>query len=519
MLVESLYMPVREMSRDALHEIEVLIRARYPLLSIITWEEERVEEEISVLAKKLNKKFICWSVIRGLYMYGDSVQTQKRAFVPQTTDPVEALEETIKFVDAAIFLFKDLHPYICEHSVVRKLREVTSYLRTSHKTLILLSPTLEIPLELVKDITVIDFPLPGLPQLEELLNSIIEQVKESSKIEFTLDSDSREKLLKAALGLTLKEAENSFARALILKKNLSEEALDIILKEKEQAIRKSGMLEYCNTDASIDGVGGLDNLKEYFRKRTFAFTEKARNFGLPPPRGVLLIGVQGCGKSLCAKAISREWSLPLLRFDVGKVFSSLVGSSEENTRRAISIAESIAPSLLWVDEIEKAFAGASSSHILDAGTTSRVFSTFLTWMQEKTAPVFVMATSNNISILPPELLRKGRFDEIFFVDLPSREERKEIFQIHIRKKGRDPCNYDIDRLVSISKGFSGAEIEEAVVTGMYDAFYEGVELSDAHIAKAIQDTVPLSQTMAEDIEKLRDWSRQRARKANQFLIS
>lgn len=508
-------MPVLDKQRDSLQEIEVLIRARYPLLALITWEEERVEEEMAALARRLNKKFFCWSAIRGLYPYGESVQTQKRSFAAHTTDPVEALEETIKFVDAAIFLFKDFHPFMRESSAIRKMREVTQHLRTSHKTLILLSPTMQIPLELEKDVTVVDFPLPGLAQLDELLKGILEQLKDASKMEITIEAGTREKLLKAALGLTLKEAENSFARALIMKKDLSDEALEIILKEKEQAIRKSGLLEYYHTDASMEGVGGLDNLKEYFSKRALAFTEKARSFGLPPPKGVLLIGVQGCGKSLCAKAISRAWSLPLLRFDVGKVFSSLVGSSEENVRRAISVAESVAPALLWIDEIEKAFAGVSSSHLSDAGTTSRVFGTFLTWMQEKTAPVFVMATSNNISILPPELLRKGRFDEIFFVDLPSSDERQEIFRIHIGKKGRNPGTFDVDNLSEISEGFSGAEIEEAIVTGMYDAFYEGVELSDSHIVRAIDETVPLSRTMAEDIQKLRDWSTQRARRASQ----
>jgi SpoVK/Ycf46/Vps4 family AAA+-type ATPase len=508
-----------DLQHKALREIEVLIRARYPLLSIISYEEERVEAELAKLAERLGKKIFCWSFIKGLYPYGLSQQSQKRVFSPGTTDPQEALEEIIKYVDSAIFIFKDFHPYIRDNAVVRKLREVVQHLANGHKTLILLSPTLGIPMELEKDVTVIDFPLPGLPQLQHLLETILMELKEKSRRDITIDEASREKLLKAAQGLTLKEAENSFARALITNNQLSGAEIGIILKEKEQAIRKSGLLEFYNTDASIEGVGGLDNLKEYFRKRSTAFTEKARNFGLPPPKGVLLIGVQGCGKSLCAKAISREWSLPLLRFDVGRVFSSLVGSSEENIRRAISIAESVAPSLLWIDEIEKAFAGTSSSHLSDAGTTSRVFGSFITWLQEKTAAVFVMATANNISILPPELLRKGRFDEIFFVNLPCLAERKEIFAIHIAKKRRDPKNFDIAKLAGRCKGFSGAEIEEAIVTGLYDAFYESPDkdtFSDAHIMKALSETVPLSKTMAEDIQRLRQWSTQRARPATRY---
>jgi len=504
------------LEKNTLSGIEVYIRARYPLLTIVSWEEERVEEALASLAARLNKKLFFWSVTRGLHAQGEAMQSQRRSFSPNTTDPLEALEEIFKFVDAAIFLFKDFHPYLRDPAVIRKLREVTRHLRSSHKTLIFVSPTMGIPLELEKDITVVDFPLPALPQLQILLDSILEQVRESAKKNITIEEATRERLLKAALGLTLKEAENCFARALVLRGKLSDEELGIILTEKEQAIRKSGLLEYYRTDTSIAGVGGLDNLKEYFEKRSQAFTEKARLFGLPPPKGVLLIGVQGCGKSLCAKAISREWSLPLLRFDVGKVFASLVGSSEENIRRAIAIAESVAPALLWIDEIEKAFAGTSSSHLSDAGTTSRVFSTFLTWLQEKTAPVFVMATANNISILPPELLRKGRFDEIFFVDLPIQPEREEIFRIHIQKKGREPAKFDLPRLAAESKGFSGAEIEEAVVSGLYEAFYGGEELTEEHIITAIRETVPLSRTMMEDIQRLREWAKERARRATRY---
>jgi ATP-dependent 26S proteasome regulatory subunit len=507
---------MERLEQNTLSEIEVYIRARYPLLTIVSWEEERVEEALASLAGRLGKKLFLWSVTRGLHSWGEALQTQRRSFSPGTTDPLEALEETLKFVDAAIFLFKDFHPYLREPTVVRKLREVTRNLKSSHKTLIFLSPTMGIPLELEKDVTVVDFPLPGLPQLQIMLDSILEQVRDASKKDLVLEEATRERLLKAAQGLTLKEAENSFARALVLRGKLSDEELSIILTEKEQAIRKSGLLEYYRTDTSISGVGGLDNLKEYFEKRSRAFTEKARLFGLPPPKGVLLIGVQGCGKSLCAKAISRDWSLPLLRFDVGKVFASLVGSSEENIRRAISIAESVAPALLWIDEIEKAFAGTSSSHLSDAGTTSRVFGTFITWLQEKTAPVFVMATANNISILPPELLRKGRFDEIFFVDLPSQPEREEIFRIHIGKKGRDPEKFDLSRLAAESRAFSGAEIEEAIVSGLYEAFYEGKELEEEHILSAIRKTVPLSRTMMEDIQRLRDWAKDRARRATRY---
>jgi SpoVK/Ycf46/Vps4 family AAA+-type ATPase len=290
--------------------------------------------------------------------------------------------------------------------------------------------------------------------------------------------------------------------------------IDVILSEKEQIIRKSGLLEYYRLDEGFADVGGLDVLKDWMRKRTQASGQKAREFGLPPPKGVLLLGVQGCGKSLSAKAIAAQWKQPLLRMDVGKVFAGIVGSSEENMRRAIKMAESVAPAILWVDELEKGFAGTQSSGFSDGGTTSRVFASFITWLQEKNQPVFVVGTSNNIEQLPPELLRKGRFDEIFFVDLPSEEERREIFEIHLRKRKRDPGAYDLDTLSTESAGFSGAEIEQAIIAGLFDAFDAGRELQTEDILRSIRQSVPLSRTMKEKIEMLRDWAETRARPAS-----
>jgi SpoVK/Ycf46/Vps4 family AAA+-type ATPase len=255
-------------------------------------------------------------------------------------------------------------------------------------------------------------------------------------------------------------------------------------------------------------------LKDWLNKRSVAFTDEARAFGLPAPKGILLLGVQGCGKSLCAKAVSSLWQMPLLRFDMGRMFGSFVGSSEENVRRAISVAESVAPAILWVDEIDKAFAGSQSSGGSDGGTAARVFGTFLTWLSEKSAPVFVVATANDISQLPPELLRKGRFDEIFFVDLPIVEERGEVFRIHLARRGRDPEQFDLPALAEGSKDFSGAEIEEAIISALYDAFYHQTELTTAHVLSALGETVPLARTMDEHISRLRGWADGRARNAS-----
>ncbi|HXE72557.1 MAG TPA: AAA family ATPase, partial [Candidatus Nitrosotenuis sp.] len=280
-----------------------------------------------------------------------------------------------------------------------------------------------------------------------------------------------------------------------------------------------GILDYFSAQESLESVGGLENLKEWLRKRSRAFTDEARSFGLPPPKGVLLLGVQGCGKSLCARAVSNVWGLPLLRLDVGKIFSSLVGSSEENVRRAIATAESVAPCILWVDEIEKALAGGSASGELDSGTTARVFATFLTWLQEKTAPVFVIATANKIENLPPELMRKGRFDDIFFVDLPSAPERREIFAIHIAARGRQPAAFDLDLLAGLSEGFSGSEIEQAVVAALYEAFDRGRDLITDDLVRVLESAVPLSRTMEGPIAALRRWAAGRARAASAHPVA
>jgi len=295
---------------------------------------------------------------------------------------------------------------------------------------------------------------------------------------------------------------------------LDASAARTILQEKRQIVRKCGVLEFVDADADLDRVGGLELLKAWLGTRARAFSARARGFGLPAPRGVLLVGVQGCGKSLCAKAVSRSWNLPLLRFDLGRVFGSLVGSSEENVRRAIAVAESVAPAILWIDEIDKGFAGVQSSGASDGGTTARVLSTLLTWFNEKTRPVFVVATANDVTQLPPELLRKGRLDELFFVDLPTAEERAQVLAIQLARRGRVPDAFDLPQLARLAPGFSGAELEEAVISGLYDAFGQGVELTTAHLATALRETVPLSRTMSERLEALRSWADGRARPAS-----
>jgi hypothetical protein len=496
-------------------EIEILIRARYPILYIISSEEMRVQNVIVEIAAKRQKKVFEWTFSNGIVPAGASIQSQKSRNA-STKDPLAALDQVIEQVEPAIFLFKDFHPFLTKNNfaVIRKLKDIALHLKNSFKTIILISPVMEIPAELDKEITVINFPQPTKEDLGAMLDKIIAEVRDRKQVQIDLDEEGRGRLLQAALGLTLGEAENVFAKIIVQEQRLSGDHVNEVFAGKQQIIRKSGLLEYYAANEDFSNVGGLAVLKDWLNKRAVAFTDEARAFGLPSPKGILLLGVQGCGKSLCAKAVSRLWQLPLLRFDMGRMFGSLVGSSEENVRRAIAVAESVAPAVLWVDEIDKAFVGSQSSGATDGGTTARVFGTFLTWLSEKSTSVFVVATANDVSQLPPELLRKGRLDEIFYVDLPSMEERGEIFRIHLAKRGRDPRNFDIDRLVAASVDFSGAEIEEAIISALYDVFYLKQELATNPILATLGQTVPLAKTMAEKISSQRNWAVGRARNAS-----
>jgi hypothetical protein len=496
-------------------ELETLIRARYPILYILSSEEMRVQDLVLDIARKRQKKVFEWSYSTGIVPAGTSIQSQKHRNAA-TKDPLMALDQVIEQVEPAIFIFKDFHPFLTKNNfaITRKLKEIALHLKNSFKTILLVSPVLEIPAELEKEITLLNHPLPSRDDLSALLDKIITDVKDFHQIKVDLDDAGRERLLQAALGLTLGEAENVFAKIIVQGERLSSDDVNEVFAEKQQIIRKSGLLEYYATDENFANVGGLGVLKDWLSKRAVAFTHEARSFGLPFPKGILMLGVQGCGKSLCAKAVSNLWQLPLLRFDMGRMFGSLVGSSEENVRRAIAVAESVAPAILWVDEIDKAFAGSQGSGATDGGTTARVFGTFLTWLSEKTAPVFVVATANDISQLPPELLRKGRLDEIFFVDLPSPEERKEIFRIHVTKRGRDAAKFDLAALAGASAEFSGAEIEESINSALYDAFYTKQELTTEQVQVALAETVPLAKTMDEQINRLRSWAEGRARNAS-----
>ncbi|MHB9132053.1 MAG: AAA family ATPase [Armatimonadota bacterium] len=494
--------------------IETLIRARYPLIYLLSYEENRVLETIKGIATRARRNCYLWTETMGLQpAKGDSTTQQPDK---GSRDPLAALEIIRTTNESAIFVLQDFHAYLSPQyahrsSAVRKLRDLVNLLHTSHKNLVLVSPTLELPAELEKDATVIDYPLPTLQELDTHLNLVVDGVKNANRIDLSPTPTEREMILKAALGLTLNEAGNVFAKCAVERRKFD---VDLIVSEKEQLIRKSGLLEYYHSSIGMRDIGGLDLLKEWLKQRNDAFSQRAKEFGLPAPRGLLLTGVQGCGKSLAAKTVANFWRMPLLRLDVGRLFSGYIGSSEDNVRRAIKVAESIAPVVLWIDEIEKAMSGMRSSDTVDGGTTARVFGTLLTWLQEKTAAVFVVATANDITGLPPELLRKGRLDEVFFVDLPDPIERAEIMRIHLVKRGRDPQRFNLPAVADFSEGFSGSELEQVVIAALYTAFSLGRDITTEDLLQAIEETVPISRTAEETITSLRAWSALRARPAS-----
>jgi len=455
-----------------------------------------------------------------IYTLSKGLHQLDSAGKPQQPDV--ALAQTAKATEPTIFVFFDLHHFLgsqgrpAEPGVVRAILDTALAFKTGQlpHTLLVVSPGLTLPVDLEKVVTVVDLPLPGATEISEVLDGIISA--NAASITVDLSPDERQRLIQAAQGLTLWEAENAFARAIASDKVLNADDISLVLDEKRQTIRKSGLLEFISSDGTLEDVGGLDNLKHWLEKRNGAWLSDAQEWSIPAPKGLLITGVPGCGKSLTATCVASRWGLPLLRLDVGRVFSGLVGSSEQNMRSALRLAEAVSPSILWIDEIEKGFGTSGGG---DSGTSQRVFGTFLTWMQEKKKPVFVIATANKIDALPPEFLRKGRFDEIFFVDLPTELEREPIWRVHLENRLKAPSkaggvfeitDIAIRDLASKSEGFSGAEIAQAVISGCFDAYADRRALLVDDLHRAIRNTVPLSVTQAEQITRIREWATSRA---------
>ncbi len=507
------------MDNKIITQLSRLFRARFPYIYLTTWEEDRAIGLIKKIAGsekliRVPREVYIWTQTNGFMLDGKKI------------DGTNSADKAIDFIrdcsKNAVFVMCDFHVYFgvkgrqVDYNVVRRLRDSIGELKTSkfRKNVIFLASELLIPETMQKEITIVDMPLPTLEEIKAKLNKMITQNKQIDTSE--LNEEAKERLCKAALGLTLQEAENAFALAMVNDGKIDGQDLSVILSEKMQVIKKTGILEFINTDIKIADVGGLENLKNWLKKRNNSWSESAKQYCLPAPKGVLITGVPGCGKSLTAKAMSAVWQLPLLKLDFGKIFSGIVGSSEENMRKAIKTAEAVAPSILWVDEIEKSLSGLNSNG--DSGTSSRIFGTFLTWMQEKTAPVFVIATANNINSLPAELLRKGRFDEIFFVDLPTMREREEIFKLHLSKRLKDKdvssklqLNDELyKQLAQMTEGFVGAEIEQVVITALYEAFFNKRPLEFSDLTNTIKNVVPLSVTQKEQILAIRQWANIRA---------
>ncbi|MEV0719888.1 AAA family ATPase [Asanoa sp. NPDC050611] len=498
-----------------------LLKARFPIVSIESHEELRALFEVRAVAGDADlvrtpRAVWTWSLTDGLRRDDGEAQGH-------TKDPGDALDALLRVQQPVVAVFRDLHPFLGtegqhgDAGVVRRLRDVATAFRSGAvpRSLVLLSPVTRVPVELEKDVTVVDLPLPSELEIRAVLEGMLRANAGSPRLRIDLDDGGRERFAKAALGLTLHEAENAFARAMVNDGVLDLADLPVILEEKRQTVRKAGLLEFIETSLGLADIGGLENLKRWLGRREGAWLADAADYGLPAPRGVLITGVPGCGKSLTAKAVAAAWGIPLLRLDIGRVFAGLVGSSEHNMRSAIRTAEAVAPCVLWIDEIEKGFAPTGAN---DSGTSSRVFGSFLTWLQEKHRPVFVIATANEIESLPPELLRKGRFDEVFFVDLPTRAERGAIWEVHLgrwlhhpRVGGALTVDHKVlTELTTLSEGYSGAEIEHALVAAVYDAFAERRPLRQDDVVRALVNMVPLSVTQAERIAAVRAWADARA---------
>ena len=486
--------------------LDLMIRARFSLLYIVGVEEEPIEAVIAQVALQVipARRVLRWDLVRGWEDNGSG-----KGSVMAALDRIgkTAVEEY------TIFVLRDLHPvlkypYTDKNApVVRELRNLTRELKRSKKTIILTSVALELPEELKEEVTVIDFPLPNVQEIDSLISHVVEKPQQ-----LQVSGLAREQLVKACQGLSRARIGRVLAKALAAKQQINESDIDGVLEEKQQAIRQTGILEFFNSRESLKSVGGLENLKQWVKMRQDAFTDEARRYGIPNPKGVLLVGIQGTGKSLSAKTIASEWRLPLLRLDTGRLFGGIVGESESRVRQMIQLAEAIAPCVLWIDEIDKAFGNIISGGDGDSGTSRRVFGSLITWMQEKTSPVFIVATANNVRILPAELLRKGRFDEIFFLNLPSESERQDIFKVHLQRlRPTRLREFDLGVLAKRAENFSGAEIEQVVIDGLYRAFGTFVngqrrDLMTEDILRSIEDTVPLAAIARSQIEDLKRWA-------------
>ena len=481
----------------------LLVNSRNPIITVETGEEQRLLVLLEGVAERLSIPLYTWSVTTGLARVGG-------AALYNSDQPEQALANIGAIQGDAIFLLKDFARYCDNDRVSRRLRDLADGFRTARRSLVLLAASLSLPPELSAD--AVEFQL-GLPSAEELLGGVrrtLAELNASQGLPNALDAVGMGQLAKNLTGLSEEEALRVLCQCVLARGKADTGLLDDVLEAKRQALRTEGLLETVKRDASFNDIAGLQRLREWIAKRKSAWTPEGQRFGLVPPKGVLITGVQGCGKSLAARAVAGEWGYELVRLDAGALYDKFVGESEKRLRKALDLAQKLSPVVLWIDEIEKAFASAGASGDADAGLSQRLLATLLTWMQDRESGVFLAATSNNITVLPPEMLRKGRFDEIFFVDLPNTQIRASLFTLHLKKRGRDPGAFDAAKLAQASEGFSGAEIEQAIVSGLYTAFSQKQQLSTEILLAEIKSTQPLSVTRAKEIASIRDWAKNRA---------
>ncbi len=478
-----------------LNEFVLLLKARYPIIYIVTYEEERIEYIIRYCIKKyVSRTYYSWDFV-------DGYQGNPNDIGFATKNPLEALDLVDKLTSetASLFVLKDYDNFLKDISIIRKLKNLSKSLKTQPKNIVIISSEINVPENLREYITLIKFPLPSYIEILEELTRLMTSLKQD------ISDEMIARLATSCQGLSLERIRRVLSKVIAQSGEINESSSGLILEEKKQIIQQTQLLEFCTPNKKLEDLGGLDNFKDWIKLRSQAFSQEALDYGLPYPKGLLLVGVQGTGKSIAAKIIASEWNLPLLRLDFGRLFASLVGQSESRVRKMIEIAEALSPCVLWVDEIDKAFAGAQSSG--DSGTTSRVLATFITWLSEKNSSVFVVSTANNIEYIPPEIIRKGRFDEVFFLGLPNKKEREAIFNVHLTNyRPNNKQKFEINLLSDLSADFSGAEIEQVVIESMRLGFNQKREFETQDIILAIQNLVPLARTKSKELKTLQEWS-------------
>jgi SpoVK/Ycf46/Vps4 family AAA+-type ATPase len=516
---------------DVLERLKILIDSSTPIIVMETVEEMRAVQLVREASSPLNLAVFEWSIASGLVRCGSegAVTSPEGKFpsaarpslhatdestanaIYNSREPAQALGTLESISVEAVFILKDFHRHMEDPVVVRRLRDVGQKFSINRKTVVITAPALTIPPELTSLVEYLELPLPDKARLQQILEEVWKRVSGSRTLRRTIDAAGTEGVINNLRGLTEEEADRAISRALVTRYGLVPETATDVLEAKKDLLQRSGMLEFVDASENMGAVGGLENLKNWLAQRRGSWEDSARQFGLEPARGVIILGVQGCGKSLCARAVAGEWKLPLVKFDTAAIYDKYIGETEKRIQKVFRVAEGLAPCVLWIDELEKVFAGSGpDSASVDAGVSSRILASFLSWMQDRRAPVFVAATCNNVTVLPPELIRKGRFDELFFVDLPNQSERKQIFGIQLNRRKRNPADYDLDRVAKAAAGFSGAEIDAAVQSALYAAYSAKQTLTTQNLLDVLSQTVPLSTTRAEEIQAQREWARERA---------